>query len=505
MEIPKVLNTITKKMETLEVKDNTIKWYACGPTVYDSPHIGHARTYIVFDTMRRVLEEYFGFDVIYVMNMTDIDDKIINKGNEILKNEKSIDTLIENLKLTEEITKISETVNDNMKASIFAARKYEKEFFDEMEKLNIKKPTFVTRVSEYIPQIIEYIEKIIENGFGYESNGSVYFDLKKYKKEHDLIFVKENAINDEEQENSEKKSVIDFALWKKTKPNELFFNSPWGEGRPGWHIECSAMASDIFPEGMDIHSGGVDLKFPHHENEIVQARAALKIKDWVKYFIHSGHLEINGRKMSKSLKNFITIPEILKENSPRTVRLMFLLSPYDTTMIYHEEMIEMASSIEKKIFNFLSVCETMPDDFNGMGEIDRELQAILEKSKKEIRQYFSENFSFHKVLNTLSEVVTAYNRNIDSAKPRTIKVGAEYIKKILSCLGLAAGNEQVSDENAGAIQLITDFRKDIRQLAIGKAAYPKFFDKCDEVREEVKKLGFLIEDKGKESNFRRII
>ena len=290
----KVNNSLcNEKVEFLTKNgDRTINWYMCGPTVYDAAHLGHARTYLTFDIIRRILSNYFHYDVSLCMNITDIDDKIIQRSNEQKKN--------------------------------FAefAKFWEDSFFKDMRALNIMYPNYITRVSEYIPEIISFIEEIIKKGYAYEKNGSVYFDIEEYKKGNHLyaklVPQDKNQNLDELQETEgalskdntqEKKNKGDFALWKTSKKDEPFWDSPWGKGRPGWHIECSVMSSSIFGDSLDIHSGGIDLKFPHHDNEIAQTEAHDDSKQWINYFLHTGHLKIEGLKMSKSLKNFKKITD----------------------------------------------------------------------------------------------------------------------------------------------------------------------------------------------------
>jgi cysteinyl-tRNA synthetase len=253
--------------------------------------MGHARSYVSFDILKRIMTDYFGHNVKLVMNITDIDDKIIRKAIE------------ENISFEE------------------LSRRYETEFFDDMRRLNVSLPESITRVSEFVSEIVAFIEKIIENGYAYESNGSVYFDVKKYSSEpnHTYAKLEPTSVNNKEKmaegegvltnsETTEKRGDADFALWKKSKPGEPKWPSKWGEGRPGWHIECSAMAASIFKKyPIDIHTGGVDLRFPHHDNELAQSEAYYNCDNWINNFWHTGHLHIAGKKMSKSLKNFITI------------------------------------------------------------------------------------------------------------------------------------------------------------------------------------------------------
>lgn len=260
------------------------------------------------------MTDYFKYDVRLCMNITDIDDKIINRCNE---------------------NKVDFTQH---------ARKFENEFFADCEALNIRLPTVITRVSEFVPEIVVFIQKIIDNGFAYASNGSVYFSTKQFeadpnheyaklepqnKKNWDLIMEGEGALGAEDAA-KDKKDQTDFALWKKSKEGEPFWDSPWGKGRPGWHIECSAMAGEIFKSyPIDIHSGGIDLKFPHHDNEIAQSEAYYCCDNWINHFWHTGHLHIDGLKMSKSLKNFTTIKEMLKIYTAKQVRFLFLIHKWN--------------------------------------------------------------------------------------------------------------------------------------------------------------------------------
>ena len=320
----KVLNSFgNEKVEfapSSTTNPNYVTWYMCGPTVYDHSHLGHAKTYVCFDIIRRIMTDYFGYDVKLCMNITDIDDKIIMRSNE------------RNVHFGE------------------LSRAMETEFFKDCEALNIRYPSVVTRVSEYVPEIVAFIEKIIANGYAYESNGSVYFDVQRFHSAEGHTYAKleptnfgnlellkegEGALTGE---NTEKRNEQDFALWKKSKEGEPFWESPWGTGRPGWHIECSAMAGAIFKSyPIDIHSGGCDLKFPHHDNEIAQSEAYYDCDNWINHFWHTGHLHIKGKKMSKSTKNFFTIKEILEEYTARQVRYLFLIHQWDGLMNFTRE------------------------------------------------------------------------------------------------------------------------------------------------------------------------
>lgn len=470
-----LFNSLTRQKEPFVPLDgNNVKWYGCGPTVYDYSHMGHARSYISFDILRRVLTDYFGYNVLYVMNITDIDDKIIKRArqnylyenyvdqnlsiDQILKDQsqvleefratmakttdqdklKMLQKMLDKLEAATSLlldavksndqAKIDEarrnflieskdpvsdwldklkgaTVNDN---SIFESvpRYWEDEFHKDMNALNVLPADVLTRVSDYVPQIVDYIKQIITNGLAYESKGSVYFDVAAFDKKDQHYYAKlvpeaygdSSALQEGEgdlsgDKSQEKRSPNDFALWKASKPGEPAWESPWGRGRPGWHIECSAMASDICGSTLDIHTGGVDLKFPHHDNEIAQSEAYFNSPDWVKYFLHTGHLTIAGCKMSKSLKNFITIQQALEKNSATQLRLAFLLHSWKDTLDYSDNTMEMAVQYEKMLNEFFlnvkdltrHVVTGLPRNvFNDWGKPETELQQKFNTSKAAI-------------------------------------------------------------------------------------------------------------------------
>nr|CAD7196689.1 unnamed protein product [Timema douglasi] len=462
----KLYNSLTRQKENFVPQDgNRVTWYSCGPTVYDSSHMGHARSYISFDILRRVLSDYFGYDVQYVMNITDIDDKIIKRARQnhlyekyvqenysLQKNlsdaKKVLDLfmvtvkttidldkkcMIEKLlaRMTSAVEELEDAVksNDDTKTkeaqkilltesrdplsewldqekgdsitdnSIFAElpRYWEAEFHKDMDALNVLRPNVLTRVSEYIPEIITYIEKIIVQGLAYESNGD--------------LCVSEDRL-------SEKRSPNDFALWKRSKKGEPWWNSPWGKGRPGWHIECSVMASAVCGSSMDIHTGGVDLKFPHHDNELAQAEAYFDNDHWVRYFLHSGHLTIAGCKMSKSLKNFVTIRDALNKHSARQLRLAFLLHSWKDTLDYSINTMDMAIQYEKLLNEFFltikditrsRTCETTIDSFQKFTNNDQELYIKLRAAKNSVHNALCDNVDTRTALDALRELIGNVN------------------------------------------------------------------------------------------------
>ena len=490
--------------------DRTINWYMCGPTVYDAAHLGHARTYLTFDIIRRILTSYFHYDVNLCMNITDIDDKIIKRSNDEKKN--------------------------------FAefAKFWEDSFFKDMRALNVMYPNYITRVSEYIPEIIKFIEDIIKKGYAYEKNGSVYFDIEAYKKgghmyaklipqdknqnleelqEAEGVLSKDNA--------GEKKNKGDFALWKTSKKDEPFWDSPWGKGRPGWHIECSVMSSSIFGNKLDIHSGGCDLKFPHHDNEIAQTEAHDDSKQWINYFLHTGHLKIEGLKMSKSLKNFKKITDFISLYTPNAFRLYFCNSKWDGDMDFTENGLSMASANDKKISEFFQNIKvwSRENDLKKNLKLDNEDSALNNfflEAKKNIHAYFCDNFNTPGVVSTILDLIKkTYEYQEKTEKVKTLKLHliytvGKYISDILKCLGLVYNTDFVdyfrtsgegdSNKNAEEIltpymDVLTKFRHEVKNAIVVEKDEKKILKLCDQLRDDIlPELGVRIEDKGNEGS-----
>ena len=485
--------------------DRTINWYMCGPTVYDSAHLGHARTYLTFDIIRRILSNYFHYDVNLYINITNIDDKIIQRSNEKKKN-------------------FSEF-----------ARYWEDSFFKDMRALNVMYPNYITRVSEYIPEIIAFIEVIIKNGYAYEKNGSVYFDIEAYKKgKHlyaKLVPQDKNQNLEELQEaegalskdnTGEKKNKGDFALWKTSKKDEPFWDSPWGKGRPGWHIECSVMSFSVFGQSLDIHSGGIDLKFPHHDNEIAQTEAHDESKQWINYFLHTGHLKIEGLKMSKSLKNFKKITDFISLYSPNAFRLYFCNSKWDMDMDFTENGLSMSSANDKKITEFFQNIKVWARENDLKRDLkfdpeDSALNKFFNESKKNIHQFFCDNFNTPGVVTSVLDLIKkTYEYHDKCEQKKSLKLHlvygvAKYISDILKCLGLVYNTEfvdyfRLSESDGGKnaeeiltpfINAITDFRGEVKDTCIADKDVKKVLSICDKLRDEVlPNLGVRIEDKG---------
>ncbi|SPJ10566.1 cysteine--tRNA ligase, putative [Plasmodium sp. DRC-Itaito] len=453
-----VNNSLThSKVEFIPQEGNKIKWYACGPTVYDAAHLGHARTYVSFDIIRRILVNYFKYDVFMVINITDIDDKIIKRSVE------------EKIGFTE------------------LARKWEYEFWEDMKSLNVLLPTAITRVSEYVGDIVKYIEKIIENKYAYVSEeGSVYFDIDEFKKSEKHFYARmeplsvkdENKILEGEGDlgviSKKKKNTYDFALWKSSKPNEPHWDSPWGKGRPGWHIECSTMASNILGDVLDIHSGGIDLRFPHHDNELAQSEAFFDHSQWVNYFLHSGHLHIEGLKMSKSLKNFITIKNMLTKYTSNQIRILFLLNKWDNFMNYSpngESMVQ-CIEIDKSFTNFFAIILMKIKNFDlnscnlYWSDADNKLNLLFRQTKNKIHEHFLDNFNTPDALLAIQKLITEINIYMDKEK---IQIGLlleikHYINFIFDTFGLIYGDTSKGkyDKFDLLLQTLGTYRRNIR-------------------------------------------
>ncbi|KAF7407691.1 hypothetical protein HZH66_002228 [Vespula vulgaris] len=600
----RLYNSLTReKEEFIPQFGNRVLWYSCGPTVYDASHMGHARSYISFDILRRVLSNYFGYDVLYVMNITDIDDKIIKRARQnylfqnYIKENHSLDKILDHTKIVmsnfENVVKITTDPDkkcmlekmlnrvekaienlegavkskdeneiikcqeilleeardplanwlDNQKGatveehSIFTklSQHWESEFHKDMDALNVLRPNVLTRVSEYVPEIIKFIQKIIDNGFAYESNGSVYFDVGGFDKKDKHYYAKlvpeaygdtssleegEGDLSTSVETLSEKKSITDFALWKCSKAGEPWWDSPWGKGRPGWHIECSVMASAICGESLDIHTGGVDLKFPHHDNELAQAEAHFNNSHWVRYFLHSGHLTIAGCKMSKSLKNFITIQDALKKHSARQLRLAFLLHSWKDTLDYSENTMNMAIQYEKFLNEFfLNVkCRirclgnaSNTNIFSKWTDAEIDLNSKFFASKDSVHNSLCDNIDTKSALDAIRDIVTHCNIYVKQNKnPNTLLLRdiAVYITKILTIFGTITSSHDnigfpIDNETTKTnmeeiimpyLEILSKFREKVRDHAkLIKA--DSILRECDKLRDDIlPTIGVRLED-----------
>ena len=471
----KLYNTMTNKIEEFKtIEENKVKMYVCGPTVYNYIHLGNARPIVVFDTLARYFE-HKGMEVEFVQNFTDVDDKIINKS-------------------MEEGTSASEV-----------SEKYIKYFFEDISMLNILESVKRPKVTENMAEIIEIIQKLIDNGFAYEKDGDVYFEVKKYKDYGKLSNqkIEELELGARIDVSEIKKNPVDFALWKKKKDGEPFWESPWGEGRPGWHIECSAMAKKYLGDTFDIHGGGQDLVFPHHENEIAQSKCAYH-GNFANYWLHNGFIQINGDKMSKSLGNFFLLREILEKFSGNVVRLFILSTHYRKPINFSFENMEdtkkALQNIVKSMNKFKNIVEKYKNE-KIENVKNSEFSQKIDEFDKKFEEAMDEDMNTPQALATIFDQIRETNKFISTNENEfstiyyEIKKSYDSLKeKIENVFGIAIEVENAVKEEDGENMELT---KKLIELLIklrSEARSEKNFKLSDEIRDELKALGVEIKD-----------
>lgn len=534
-----IFNSLTRtKNRFIPKSGKTVTWYQCGPTVYAESHVGHARTYVSLDYIRRILKDYFGYNIVLCQNVTDIDDKIIKRSSE---------SGIEFRAL---------------------ASKYEAEFVEDMNSLGVQLPDIVTRVSEYVKEIIDYIEVLMKKGIAYEANGSIYFDVKEFEAQghtygklmpeqignSELLAEGEGSLTSGEG----KRNLSDFVLWKKTKEHkddgivEPSWDSPWGPGRPGWHIECSVMSSHAFKsfssdQTIDVHAGGIDLKFPHHENEIAQSEAYTGSHQWVNYWLHTGHVNIDGSKMSKSLKNFTTIRGALQTYTARQMRFCFLLHKYNAAMDYSANTLGQARNIDKIFNEFFHNVKIVLRKLGAVTATKQYLAAVdialitkLEETKVAVHEALSDDFDTPKVIALLVELIRVVNKYLEENTLETycsitMITVARYVTSTLRLFGLVPIGQEIGfpltddlsssdggivangegNGDAGSVgrtslnkeeilapilDAFVDFRHQVRSATIAKDM-SAIMQLADALRDDIlPDLGIRLEDKGTGSN-----
>ncbi|AXI25897.1 cysteine--tRNA ligase [Methanofervidicoccus sp. A16] len=473
----KIYNTLTKKKEEfIPLEKPIVKMYICGPTVYDEAHLGHGRTYVAFDLIRRYLE-HRNYIVRLVMNFTDIDDKIIDRS-------KREGVPIEGL-----------------------TNKYIRSFLKDMEKLKVKGADIYPRVSEHIDDIIEFIDILIKKGYAYVSKGGVYFHVKKFKDYGKLSNVKLDEEKIHRVEDPNKRDPADFALWKFAKPGEPSWDSPWGKGRPAWHIECSAMAIKYLGECFDIHGGGSDLIFPHHENEIAQSEAYTGKSPWVKYWIHTGFVTVDDEKMSKSLGNFVTLKEILRRYDPEVVRFFLLQRHYRSPLEYSEEGLKDTMNTLERLYNTLENIDAVLRDSEIKYKLEREDRETLNTLTDLWMKFYSamdDDFNTPEALKYVFEVSSCINRYMTASnRPNrsTLLLARDFFKIVGEIFGIFDkyyGSSQSEDEEfKHLVDILIDIRNKLRK--------EKNFPLADEIRDKLKKIGIQLEDTPKGTLWKRVV
>lgn len=454
----KIYNTLTrKKEEFVPIEEGTAKIYVCGPTVYNYFHIGNARPFVVFDTLRKYLQ-YRGYKVKFVQNFTDVDDKIINRARE------------EHLTAKE------------------VSEKYIEEYYKDAAALNVTKADVHPRVSEHIPEIIEFVQTLIDKGYAYEVNGDVYFSTRKFNG-----YGKLSGQNIEDLESGARIAVgeikedpLDFALWKAQKEeDEIAWDCPWGKGRPGWHIECSAMSKKHLGDTIDIHAGGQDLQFPHHENEIAQSECCNGVP-FANYWMHNGYITIDNEKMSKSKGNFFTVRDILKEYDGEVMRFFLLSGHYRNPINFSDSLMEQAKAGLGRMRNAKETLKHLIANGNGeMTDAEKEALAGYDKYRQKFISAMDDDLNTADAISAIFELITVINTAVrDGASREFAEKSLDTLMELASIVGLLQqdADKAVDDD----IQALVDERQEARKA--------KNFARADEIRDMLKARGITLKD-----------
>ncbi len=463
----KLYNTLSRQKEAfIPLEEGKVKMYVCGPTVYNYFHIGNARPFIIFDTLRRYLE-YRGYDVTYIQNFTDVDDKIINRAKE------------EGISPEE------------------VADKYIKEYFVDADGLGVKRATIHPRVTDNMKEIIAFVKELEDKGYAYAVDGDVYFDTKRFEEYGKLS--KQNLEDLEAgariEVNDKKKHPMDFALWKAKKEGEPGWSSPWGEGRPGWHIECSVMSKRHLGETIDIHAGGQDLTFPHHENEIAQSEARSG-KPFARYWIHNGYINVNNEKMSKSLGNFFTVRDISKEFDLEVVRFFMLSAHYRNPVNFSDEMLKQSQAGLERLYNTKGKVEFLLDKVSG--DLKKEEETFSEELnvfKEKFVEAMEDDINTADAISVIFEIARFINTNVkEDASFAFAKKAYDLFVELTGVLNIV--NKKQEQALDGEIETL------IQKRVLAKKE--KNFALADEIRNQLLEKGIAIEDTRQGTKWRRV-
>jgi len=456
-----IYNTLTKKKEEFEtLEPNKVKMYTCGPTVYDYFHIGNARSFVMADVIIRYLE-YKGFEVTSVMNLTDIDDKIIKKS-----------------------------IEENVDASVIA-KKYSEAFFEDIEKLKIRKADIYPKATDHIDSIVKLIEKLENRGIAYNIDGNVFYDISKFDEYGKLSGknIDELEAGSRVEVNDNKKNPLDFSLWKKAKEGEPAWDSPWGKGRPGWHIECSAMSIKHLGDSIDIHAGGSDLIFPHHENEIAQSEASFEHKhNFVNYWMHFGFLNIQNEKMSKSLGNFFTTREVLQRYSAEVLRLFYCQAHYASPLNFSPDLLDSTQKGLEKISNLYQLLNNEISNVKESGASDFNFKFYYDEFEK----VMDDDFNSPKGIAVIFDFVRDINKFISSHNELSGKFyqqAKEFLdntaNNVFSIINLESESNNASLEK-DLMNLLIEIRRRLKES--------KNYDLADLLRNRLNDIGIILQD-----------
>ncbi|MFC2949296.1 cysteine--tRNA ligase [Virgibacillus sediminis] len=453
----KVYNTLTRQKEAFKpLEEGKVKMYVCGPTVYNYIHIGNARPAIVFDSVRRYLE-YKGYEVEYVLNFTDVDDKIIKRANELGEEVKAV------------------------------ADRYIDAYLEDVGALGVKQATYNPRVMETMDDIIAFIKGLIEKGFAYEAGGDVYFKPRAFKEYGKLSHqsIDELRSGARIQVGEKKEDPLDFALWKQAKDGEVAWDSPWGQGRPGWHIECSAMAKKYLGETIDIHAGGQDLTFPHHENEIAQSEAG-NGKSFARYWMHNGYINIDNEKMSKSLGNFVLTRDLITQHDPQVIRFFMLSVHYRNPINFTEELLESAkNSLERIRTAYVNLKHRKQSSMNLAGDGQQWLDKIAQL-KQQFETEMDDDFNTANAISVLFDLTKEANVYLESNQTTTKVIDSfmETAESFMQVLGIdLVQEEELLDED---VEALIEERTEARNK--------RDFARADEIRDMLKEKNIILED-----------
>jgi len=458
----KVYNDLSRrKEEFLPLDPPKAKMYVCGITPYDETHLGHARAYVTFDIIRRYLE-YSDYEVLYVQNITDIDDKIIQKSKIKSQNFKDV------------------------------VEEYTKSYFEVMDKLNVKRADVYPKATEHIEEMVRWISDLVDKGYAYVLEDGVYFEVEKFadygklsrREKKDMLAGARVAVDEK------KKNPLDFVLWKKAKEGEPSWDSPWGAGRPGWHIECSVMSTKYLGEQFDIHGGGMDLEFPHHENEIAQTEALTGKVPWVKYWIHNGFVNINKQKMSKSLGNFFTLREIYEKFDPMVVRFFLLSTHYRSPINYSDAEIEAAKEAYGRISSFIQDIDFLLEKTTEsspsieLEDLEEELEPFRGKFKAEM----DDDFNSAGAIGAIFEMIKFCRKTLDEGEieKECLELMKKSVLELCEVLGIQIESRKQLAVSGEQIEKSIAEREEARK--------DKNFKRADEIRKELAEKGIILED-----------